>query len=289
MCHLEPLHLLRFWAHQVFFQDFDLSEGAKENLHIRHCHTGGRMGFSVYWRDYYKWLCMLLCMQRMEMVFWASVLYWAWTQVDEIHWRPQTPNQAPTHWLQRHVQKVYTQKNSLEHPFRWLGNNLAAPFQVHVGFEYWCVRWVSTCVVGRGKGFCRTPRLAKGTWVKRNSTSFIQSDNHSPERLPYKAFEKGHIARPCFKAKSYERSTIPDCVNVTNQLRTDVKQVTGKDCQSTIRSAVSAALNKATGNQACRRELKEELPWHWECHSWQQVACSPWRTLPLRFQHPQCL
>ena len=45
MCHLKPLHLLRFWAHQVFFQDFDLSEGAKENLHIRHCHTGGRMGF----------------------------------------------------------------------------------------------------------------------------------------------------------------------------------------------------------------------------------------------------
>ena len=117
---------------------------------------------------------------------------------------------------------------------------------------------VLTCVAGQGKGFCRTPKLAKGTWVQKSYP--IRSETHPPERLSNKAFEKGHIARPCFKAESYERSAIPDCVNIANQLRTNVKQVAGKDRQSAVRSAVSAALNNRRRNHMTTLAVGE----HWE-------------------------
>ena len=106
------------------------------------------------------------------------------------------------------------------------------------------------------KGFVVLPGLQKVSESKKvQPLSNNLMVTHPPERLSYKAFKKSHIARPSFKAEGYKRSSIPDCVKVANQLWTNVKQVTGKDCQPVIRSAVSAALNNNATRNSCRRKL----------------------------------
>ena len=174
--HLKSLHLLRFWAHQVFLQDFDLGKRTKENLHVRHGHTGGKMDVSVLEGLVQLVLQVVMFVQDEKLCFWLQ--YW---------------KICYSFILDTRLTK-YFDLNTLN----------------------CCSLYVSTCVVGQGKEFCHIPKLAKGTWVQKDNPK-IQSDNHPPERLSYKALEKADIARPSFKAESHERSAIPDSVNVSNQ------------------------------------------------------------------------